>query len=75
MQHESGGNPTIVNPNGGATGLMQVKPGTFSANAAPGMGSITNPLDNAVAAINYIKSRYGSPQNIPGIYTSSYQGF
>lgn len=31
------------------------------------MNDIFNPVHNAVAAINYIKSRYGSPFNTPGI--------
>ena len=56
---------TVVNPNGGATGLMQVKPGTF-AGVFPG-GNITNPVDNAVAGIRHILQSWGSPDMIPGI--------
>lgn len=68
---ESGGNPNAVNPTaviqggvnyGHATGLFQTLPGTFSANNLTG-GSITDPVANAVAAINYIRGRYGHPAN------------
>jgi len=67
-------NPTAV---GGehATGFLQTLPSTFQANAAPGMTDISNPVDNAVAAINYIKSRYGSPANIPGLTSGNYKGY
>ena len=69
VQAESGGNPFAVNrtPVGRehATGLLQTLPSTFRAYAAPGMGNIMNPIHNAAAAINYIKSRYGSVYNTP----------
>lgn len=65
-EHESSFNPEAVNPikvNGeNATGLMQTLPSTFKANAAPGLTDIYNPVHNLVAAINYIKGRYGHPQ-------------
>lgn len=48
-------------------GLMQTIKPTFDAYKLPGMGDIMNPVHNAVAAIRYIKSRYGSPFNTPGI--------
>jgi hypothetical protein len=35
-------------------------PGTFAGHAVPGHGDIWNPVDNLAAAINYMKSRYGS---------------
>lgn len=41
---------------------MQTLPSTFKANAAPGLTDIYNPVHNLVAAINYIKGRYGHPQ-------------
>lgn len=82
---ESGGNPKAFNPTRvwystkwgyqNAQGLMQLMPPTFEAYKAAGHGDIWNPLDNMIAAIRYIKARYGSPYNIPGIFTSSYRGY
>ena len=46
---------------------MQTIPSTFEAHKAPGMNDISNPIHNAAAAIGYIKSRYGSINNVPGI--------
>lgn len=62
--NESSGNPTAVNQgltgdSEHAIGLMQTEPTTFNAYAAPGHTDITNPLDNMIAAVHYIKSRYG----------------
>ncbi|SDM14627.1 phage tail tape measure protein [Sediminibacillus halophilus] len=48
-------------------GLMQTIGPTFNAFKAPGWNDIMNPIHNAAAAINYIKSRYGSAFNVPGI--------
>lgn len=79
VSKESSGNPRAVNstPVGRehATGLLQTLPSTFKSYALPGYGNIYNPVDNAAAAIRYIKSRYGSPANIPGIYGSSWRGY
>ncbi|MCZ4246674.1 transglycosylase SLT domain-containing protein [Bacillus amyloliquefaciens] len=73
-QNESGGNPNSINlwdSNAKAghpsQGLMQTIPSTFEAHKAPGMNDISNPIHNAAAAIGYIKSRYGSINNVPGI--------
>ncbi|RMD05062.1 hypothetical protein D9O40_00710 [Clostridium autoethanogenum] len=68
------GNPSLMNSGpGSASGLMQCMPSTFAEFALPGLGDIFNPIANAVAAIRYIKSRYGSPENI---YTGpGYQGY
>jgi SLT domain-containing protein len=75
-KHESSGNPNAVNsiglnPTTGAivrgvggehaTGLMQTLPSTFKQYALPGHTNIYNPLDNMIAAIRYIKARYGDP--------------
>lgn len=78
---ESGGNPSAVNnwdsnaKSGHASrGLFQTIPSTFAAYAMSGLNNILNPVDNAVAAINYIMSRYGSPFNTPGIKSASKGG-
>jgi SLT domain-containing protein len=73
-KYESGGNPNSINlwdsnakAGNPSQGLMQTIPTTFNAHKAPGMGNIRNPIHNAAAAIGYIKSRYGSIDNVPGI--------
>jgi hypothetical protein len=45
-------------------GIMQVIDPTFRANAIPGLGGIYDPVANIAAAINYIKRRYGSIENV-----------
>ena len=79
VKKESGGNPNAYNGTsvGGqhATGLMQMLPSTFRAYMAAGHGNITNPLDNILSAINYIKARYGSPYNIPHLFGGNYVGY
>lgn len=80
-QNESGGNPNAINlwdSNAKAghpsQGLMQTIPSTFNDHKAPGMGNIKNPIHNAAAAIGYIKSRYGSINNVPGIKSLNHGG-
>lgn len=74
------GDPTLVNSVGVggeyATGLLQMLPSTFSENMLSGFSNIMNPIDNAIAAIRYIKNRYGSVYNTP-LFTSggAYQGY
>ena len=73
-KYESGGNPRAINlwdinaqrgiP---SKGLMQTIDPTFNAYKLPGMDDIWNPVHNAVAAIRYIQSRYGTVFNTPGI--------
>ncbi len=76
---ESGGNPNAKSPfvvqGEQASGLMQMLPGTFSHYAETGHTNIWDPTDNAIAAIRYIEANYGVPWRIPGIGTSSYQGY
>jgi SLT domain-containing protein len=78
VQLESGGNPRAVNPIGvmgeHAEGLMQTLPSTF-AQFATVAGGIFNPVANAVAAIRYITATYGSPFNIPNLFSGPYQGY
>jgi SLT domain-containing protein len=79
VQAESGGNPLAWNPqsvNGEhATGLLQTLGSTFNQYAVKGLGEITNPIANAAAAINYIKSTYGSVYNTPLFKGGSYVGY
>ncbi len=80
VQYESGGNPTAVSPEAvagqHASGLLQMLPDTFSRYARSGYTDIWNPVDNAIAAIEYIKAAYGAPWNIPGIGSqSTYRGY
>lgn len=48
-------------------GLMQTIMPTFQSFKKAGFNDIMNPVHNAIAAINYIKKRYGTPFNTPGI--------
>jgi hypothetical protein len=74
VQHESSGNPGAINnwdSNAKAghpsKGLMQTIDSTFNQYSMDGHKDIWNPVDNAIAAINYAVSRYGSIRNVPGI--------
>jgi SLT domain-containing protein len=67
IQRESGGNPRAINlwdSNAKAgipsKGLMQTIGPTFNAYKFPGHGNIYNGYDDLLAAINYIKHRYGT---------------
>ncbi|MBF6060235.1 transglycosylase SLT domain-containing protein [Nocardia terpenica] len=86
IQHESGGDPLIVNTTDSnaaaghpSKGLMQTIDGTFNAYAADGHRSIFNPVDNIVAASRYAIARYGSLDNVPGViavrHGGSYVGY
>jgi soluble lytic murein transglycosylase-like protein len=74
-EHESGLDPKAFNGNdrtasGGSqtvAGLMQMLPSTFAAHAQPGHNDIFNPVDNLIAAIDYIRGRYGDPSSTPGL--------
>jgi SLT domain-containing protein len=73
--HESGDNPNAINltdSNAAAgdpsRGLMQTIMTTFDAYHQAGTSwNIYDPVANAAAAINYIKARYGSVWNVPGV--------
>jgi hypothetical protein len=66
IMQESGGNPLAINnwdSNAKAgtpsKGILQTIEPTFTAHALPGHTNIWNPLDNAIAAVRYMVSRYG----------------
>ena len=67
IQRESGGDPNVQNNwdinaiNGTPSiGLMQTTGPTFNDYKHPGHNNIRNGYDNLLAAINYIKHRYGT---------------
>ncbi|MGG3623868.1 phage tail tape measure protein [Bacillus gobiensis] len=73
-QKESGFNPRAINlwdsnyrAGHPSKGLFQTIDPTFNAYKMNGMNDIYNPIHNTVAAIRYIKSRYGNVWNTPGI--------
>jgi hypothetical protein len=76
---ESSGDPRAINPkkvgNENATGLLQTLPSTFNRYKKSGRGNIFNPVDNAIAAIRYIKATYGSPSAIPGLRSGKFKGY
>lgn len=85
-QKESSFNPRAINlwdsnakKGTPSKGLLQTIDPTFNAYKLPGMNDIYNPVHNAVAAIRYIKSRYGSVFNTPGIKSmmkgGAYKGY
>lgn len=85
-QKESGFNPRAINlwdsnakKGTPSKGLFQTIDPTFNAYKMKGMNDIWNPVHNAVAAIRYIKSRYGSVFNTPGIKSmmrgGAYRGY
>lgn len=78
---ESGGNPNVVNrwdsnwkAGHPSQGLMQFIPSTFNAHKEPGHGNIKNPVDQILAAINYLNSRYGGILKHPGIVSMAHGG-
>lgn len=69
VQSESGGNEKAIQGNIGdinnrtgdlAKGLLQTISATFNAYKHRGHGNIFNGYDNALAAMNYAKNRYGA---------------
>ncbi|WP_153529819.1 transglycosylase SLT domain-containing protein [Bacillus sp. TYF-B5-5] len=78
---ESGGNPNVVNrwdsnwkAGHPSQGLMQFIPSTFNAHKEPGHGNIKNPVDQILAAINYLNSRYGGILKHPGLVSMAHGG-
>lgn len=78
---ESGGNPNVVNTwdsnwkaGHPSQGLMQFIPSTFNAHKEPGHGNIKNPIDQILASINYLNSRYGGIMNHPGLVSMARGG-
>jgi hypothetical protein len=80
--YESGDNPDAINltdSNAAAgdpsRGIMQTIMTTFLAYHQPGTSmNIYNPIANIAAAIRYIKARYGTVGNVPGIVSLSHGG-
>ncbi|WP_105965060.1 tape measure protein [Apilactobacillus micheneri] len=71
IQTESGGNPHAIGgtdglSDGRAMGLMQVKPGTFSAYSKPGLGNWSNGNASIYAGLNYAQHRYGKDLSFLG---------
>lgn len=71
---ESGGNPRAqnnwdINAKRGipSKGLMQTIGPTFNAYKMRGYDNIFNPVHNIIAAIRYIKARYKTIGNVPGV--------
>lgn len=67
IRRESNGDPTVQNnwdsnalAGNPSIGLMQTIGPTFNAYKHPGHNNIRNGYDNLLAAINYIKHRYGT---------------
>jgi hypothetical protein len=57
--HESGWNPSAMNPGSGAYGIPQSMPGSQMASA--GADWATNPATQIKWGLTYIQGRYGSP--------------
>ncbi|MEV4549580.1 WXG100 family type VII secretion target [Nonomuraea wenchangensis] len=81
IYHESGGDPTTIGDWGtGAQadvapqGLMQTIPATFEAHHLPGHDQIQDPVDNIIAGVLYIYSKYGNLADHPGIASLESQG-
>ncbi|WP_433353221.1 WXG100 family type VII secretion target [Microtetraspora malaysiensis] len=86
IQHESGGNPRIVNTwdsnaaqGTPSKGLMQTIDPTFNTWSLPGHKDIYNPVDNIIAGVRYAIARYGSVSAVPGVVGvktgTGYQGY
>ncbi|MER7363341.1 transglycosylase SLT domain-containing protein [Nonomuraea wenchangensis] len=81
IYHESGGDPTAIGDWGAGAqadvapqGLMQTIPATFEAHHLPGHDQIQDPVDNIIAGVLYIYSKYGNLADHPGIASLESQG-
>ncbi|MEU6790617.1 WXG100 family type VII secretion target [Nonomuraea wenchangensis] len=81
IYHESGGDPTAIGDWGGGAqaevapqGLMQTVPATFEAHHLPGHDNIQDPVDNIIAGVLSIYSKYGTLADHPGIASLESQG-
>ncbi|MED7927446.1 transglycosylase SLT domain-containing protein [Nonomuraea sp. LP-02] len=81
IYHESGGDPTAIGDWGGGAqsdvapqGLMQTIPATFEAHHLPGHDKIQDPVDNIIAGVLSIYSKYGNLADHPGIASLESQG-
>lgn len=79
--HESGFDPQAVNDwdiNAQAgtpsEGLMQTIPPTFEEFKLPGHDDIRDPVDNTIAAVQYMEARYGGIEHHPGIVSLNHGG-
>lgn len=57
-----------------SAGWFQMIKTTFDAHKKPGYDRWRNPLDQAIAVIRYIKAKYGSIQNVPGLVSLAHGG-
>lgn len=82
LSKESGGGQNLAPHNFGGeldpAGPFQVISSTFNSFAKPGHHNRMNPVDNALAAFAYIKSRYGTMQRLAqmtGLLGGGYKGY
>ena len=78
VSQESGGNPNAVDPilvdGEHAEGVAQMLPSTFLEYGTPGT-SIWNPVAELIASLRYIVATYGTPYNIPNLFSGHYVGY
>jgi soluble lytic murein transglycosylase-like protein len=66
---ESSGNPNAQNPNSTAYGLMQILDNTWGQC---GSTKTSNPVQQVVAGIDYIKQRYGTADNAKAFWQQNH---
>lgn len=78
LMNQQGGNPFAITGSqaeGRRIGLFQISPEVFSRFSTEENPNIFNPLHNSMAAIKYIRERYGHPVNIPRIGQPNFGGY
>ncbi|HJV47208.1 MAG TPA: transglycosylase SLT domain-containing protein [Bacillota bacterium] len=85
VMKESSGNPLDYNPIAvwystqwgyqHAAGLCQLMPPTFTDYKLQGHDQLWDPVDNSIASIRYIISKYGHVNNIPNLFSGHYIGY